>query len=273
MYILVDIGGTNIRVAGSKDLATTSEPAVFDTPQDYDDALKKIAERAEHIAGESAIERLVVGVPATLSRDKRLIIGSALNIPAWKGKSIAGDLETLLRTRAFCENDAALVGLGEAHFGAGKGAEIFAYVTVSTGVNGARIVGGKVDVSAFGFSTGHQYVSSEEPPRTWEQMISGRAIRERFGVAPRELGKEHAVWEELARTVAVGLHNSIVHWSPDKVALGGSMFNDIGIPLERVKFHLERITGVANELTEIVHSQLGDTGGLWGGVALLRQTA
>ena len=79
------------------------------------------------------------------------------------------------------------------------------------------------------------------------------------------------MWEELARHTAIGVHNSILHWSPDRVVLGGSMFNEIGIPVERVKFHLQGIMRAFRAIPEIVHSQLGDVGGLWGGMARLKQ--
>ncbi|RJQ33954.1 ROK family protein [Candidatus Parcubacteria bacterium] len=272
MYILVDIGGTKTRVAASRDLESFDKPHIFSTQAKYQAGITTIVESAKKLAGSGQITAMSVGVPATLSRDKRSIIGGALNIPDWKGKSIADDLEEKLSTKVYADNDTAIVGLGEAHFGAGRGAEILVYVTVSTGVNGARIVRGAVDISAFGFSTGHQYLSIEETPRTLEQMISGRAIRERFNVhSPKDLGKEHEVWEELARTLAFGLHNSIVHWSPDRIVLGGSMFNEIGIPVDRVVAHIKQVTSGVGESVEIVHSELGDLGGLWGGMARLKQ--
>jgi len=79
------------------------------------------------------------------------------------------------------------------------------------------------------------------------------------------------VWEELAQLFAYGLHNTILHWSPDRVVLGGSMFNEVGISVERVRAHVAEIMRKFPEVPEIVHSQLGDIGGLWGGVARLKQ--
>ena len=107
------------------------------------------------------------------------------------------------------ENDAALVGLGEATDGAGKGSAILAYVTISTGVNGARIVDGQIDRATYGFEIGEQYV--DDSARTFEELVSGRAIAARFNIPPRELGKDHPVWDELARFTARALHNAIAH--------------------------------------------------------------
>ena len=59
MYILLDIGGTNTRIAASKDLETFGEPAIFSTPQKYDEALRAIAEHARGVAGAEKIEKMV----------------------------------------------------------------------------------------------------------------------------------------------------------------------------------------------------------------------
>jgi predicted NBD/HSP70 family sugar kinase len=90
-------------------------------------------------------------------------------------------------------------------------------------------------------------------------------------VHTKELGKDHPLWEESARILAYGLHNTILHWSPERVALGGSMMNEIGIPLARVRFHLEAIRNKFPRIPDMVHGELKDQGGLWGALARLQQ--
>jgi predicted NBD/HSP70 family sugar kinase len=51
---------------------------------------------------------------------------NALNLPRWNGAALADDLEAALGTQVILENDTALVGLGEATVGAGKGAAVVA---------------------------------------------------------------------------------------------------------------------------------------------------
>lgn len=98
-------------------------------------------------------------------------------------------------------------------------------------------------------------------------------MAKRFGMSPKELGKEHEIWEELARNTAQGLHNTILHWSPEKVAIGGSMMNEIGIPIDSVRKYIQEMMRKFHVETEIVRSELGDLGGLYGGLALLKQKA
>lgn len=270
MYIVVDIGGTKMRIAQSDDLKTFSEPVIQDTPQDYPQGIELLQSTVHELIGAGThIDALALGIASPLSADKR----STFNTPHlhWEGRSIADDIETALSTTVHIENDVALVGLGEAVAGAGAAASIVAYVTVSTGVNGVRIVDQKIDRSAEGFEIGGQFMSVEEPRLTLEEMVSGTAVMKAFGTKPRELGAENPVWEELAEIFAYGLHNTIVHWSPNRVVLGGSMFNEIGISVQSVERHVIEIMKKFPIVPEIVHSTLGDVGGLHGGLELLRQ--
>lgn len=270
MFILLDVGGTKTRIAGSTGLETFTEPTIFPTPQKYEDAVAAIVEHAHAIAARNPLEGLVAGAPVRLSHDKRSIL-HAQNIPDWSGKALADDLKHALATRVVLDNDCALVGLGEALFGAGRGVSILVYMTISTGVNGVRIVDGKIDPSASGFEIGEQYLMPDHERKTLEDLISGRAIAEKYHVrSPKDLGKDHPVWEELAGTLAYALNNTIMYWSPERIVLGGSMMNEIGIPIDRVQFHLRTLLKDLS-LPEIVHSSLGDVGGLWGGMARLKQ--
>ena len=270
MYIIADIGGTKMRIAKSDDLKTFSEPIIQETPQEYPAGIELITSTVRDIVGIGAhIDGVAIGIAGPLSADKR----SVFKTPHlhWDGRNIAEDLERTLSSKVYLENDVALVGLGEAITGAGASASIVAYITVSTGVNGVRIVDGKIDRSAEGFEIGGQFLSVEEPRLTLEEMVSGTAVTKAFGMKPKEIAKDNEVWEELAEILAYGIHNTIVHWSPNRVVLGGSMFNEVGISVPSVERHVKEIMVKFPVVPEIVHSALGDVGGLHGGLELLRQ--
>lgn len=269
MYIVADIGGTKMRVARSRDLTTFDEPVIVDTPQEYERGLGLLCTTVHDLVGTERVDAVALGIAGMLSGDKRSTGGTPHL--QWGGKSLAGDIESLLETKVYIENDVALVGLGEAVAGAGSGASIVVYLTVSTGVNGVRIVDGRIDRSAWGFEIGGQYMGVKEPRLTLEEMVSGTAIQKTFGKKPREIEKDHPIWEELSEILAVGLHNTILHWSPNRVVLGGSMFNEVGISVQSVERHVKEIMKKFPVVPEIVHSTLGDVGGLHGGLELLRQ--
>ena len=271
MKIVADIGGTKMRIAGTQDLMGFSEPLILDTPKEYKKGIEVFSKGARDIAQNENIDAIQIGIRGAIDPG----VGIAYDdfLPDWKRKLLVHDLRVACSAPIVTiENDMATVGMGEAHFGAGKGAPIMVYITVSTGVNGSRIVDGKIDRSAMGFEIGGQYLNIQ-PTITFEEMVSGSAVGKQFGVHPKDLGKNHEVWSELAELCAYGVHNTILHWSPDRVVLGGSMFNEIGISVPKVAENVKKIMKKFPDVPEIVHSSLGDLGGLWGALALLRSSS
>ena len=257
-----------MRIAGSRDLETFDDAVILDTPWTYEEGLMHLIGISKSIAVDQKVDGMALGVPAVLSHDKR-VLRTLTNLPNWNNHDLAVDLEKALETKVYLENDTALVGLGEAVFGAGKGARVVVYITVSTGVNGVRIIDGAIDRGHA--EIGGQYLQVGDGTRSLEELVSGAAISEKYGVHPKSIDKDSPLWEELARIVAYGVHNAILHWSPERVVLGGSMFNEIGIPVERVRFHVAAIMRKFPTVPDIVHSSLADLGGLWGGLALLKR--
>ena len=278
MYILFDIGGTNMRIAASRDGDSFGEPKIVPTPKDFDAGMQMIGELVKELSGGEKITAASGGIAGPLSRDHSVFLNGP-HLQGWNGKPIKKALENTLHAPVFVENDAAIVGLGEAVAGPGKGYPIVVYITVSTGVGGARIVNGRVDVSAMGFEPGHQIFDAGGALHNTsvggngidlQGYISGTAISERYGKKPREI-TDATFWDDMARLLAYGLNNTIVHWSPDIVIIGGSMMNTIGIPIDRVRAHLKGILRIFPELPLIEHSALGEIGGVYGALHFVKQ--
>lgn len=271
MFLLFDIGGTKTRIALSHDGKTHQEPRIITTPKNPEEGIAEFKEIAQELAADEPIEKAVGGIAGPLDREKNALLNSP-NLPEWVGFPLHKKLaKELGKIPVFLENDAALVGLGEATTGAGSGYSIVAYITISTGVGGVRIVDGAVDQNALGFEPGHQIMGTlpDGSPRYLEKTISGRALEKRLGKKPYEV-TDNEVWDELARHLAFGLVNTVVHWSPDIVVLGGSMMKKIGIPIDRVQSYLKKSLYIFPEPPPLVKGTLGDEGGLFGALALLK---
>lgn len=277
MYILFDIGGTNTRVAISDDLEHVLNTIKFKTPLEYEKGMLAIKEAIENIRKGNAIEGIAGGIRGPLNHEKTSIVSeSALH--DWVGRSIVGSLERAYGVPVYLGNDTAMVGLGEVFFGAGKGYDIVAYHTVSTGVGGARFVHGKLDAASVGFEPGHQILDVDRTilghaiQPTLENLVSGTALEKRRGVKPYEIKQDDHVWDELASHLAYGLKNTIVYWSPDAIVLGGSMIvGDPRIPLEAIKRHTVEVLDGFVPCPLILDASLKDDGGLYGAMAFLRQ--
>ncbi|MCH7529967.1 ROK family protein [Patescibacteria group bacterium] len=283
MYILFDIGGTKMRIAGSKDLNNFSEPIVVDTPKNAEDGIQTLKRIIGDIAKGEPVTALAGGVPGSLNREKSKLTHSP-HLGTWIDLDIKGELEKTFDSTVYLENDSALVGLGEAVAGAGKGYSIVAYITVSTGVGGARIVNGKIDNNVFGFEPGHQIIDMygtvcpscsegehQDGGGHLEGYVSGTSVERCFSKRAYEI-TDNAVWDELAKWLAYGLNNTIVHWSPNVVVLGGSMIvKEVGIKVANVSQHLHNILKIVPEIPELKQATLEDFGGLHGALALLKQ--
>lgn len=277
MYILFDIGGTKTRVAASDDLVTYGEPIKFDTPLRFHEGIEALYSAIKTLKGKGKITALGGGIRGPLNHEKTGIV-SEVKLNDWVGRPITHLLSERFEAPTYLENDTAIVGLGEATFGAGKGYDIVAYHTVSTGVGGARFVHGKLDKASVGFEPGHQELDIDRSilghrvKHTLENLISGTALEKRRGVKPYEIPQDDPVWDELAKYFAHGLKNTIVYWSPDIIVLGGSMV--VGNPrifLRDIILHTEEIVGDLVPCPPIVDATLKDEGGLHGAMVLISQ--
>jgi predicted NBD/HSP70 family sugar kinase len=274
MYLLFDIGGTNTRLSFSEDGTTFMKPAIFDTPQSFEDGVKMIEEIFKDFAQGHTIKAIAGGVAGPLDSRKTKLV-NAPHLPQWVNKPLKTLLQRIFEVPVFLENDTALVGLGEATHGAGREKKIVAYISVSTGVGGVRIVDEKIDVNSMGFEPGHQIIHFGDlmkPKGSYgsgplESYLSGAYLEKKYGV-PAHVITDSTVWDKSAVYLAYGLHNIIVHWSPDVVVLGGALMKQIDI--KKVEEHLKSICTIFPQLPEIRIASLGKVGGLHGALELLK---
>lgn len=268
MILVLDIGGTKTRLSSSISYPNLGGVVVFDTLKNFDDEIKEIASRAGVILSGEKPDGIVVGIAGVFDEKKETLLTSP-NLKEWEGAPIKKKFEEVFGAPILLENDAALAGLGEAVLGAGIGSEIVAYITVGTGVGGARIVDGKIDKRRFGFEPGHQILDAEG--RDLEYYVSGRSVGVRYGKKPGEI-IDKKVWDEVEGWLAVGVHNSILHWSPDVVILGGSMvLKEPGISVSGVSEKLGKILKTFKVGPKIAVASLGDSVGLYGALVLSGQ--
>lgn len=276
MYALLDIGGTRSRISISHDGLSFVDPLIIDTPQDFHTAVDIIVSHVRQLAGDSSLSAVGGGVAGVFDRGHTALAYSP-HLPNWVGKPLISTLIERFNCPVFLANDSTIVGVGEATAGAGRGHGIVAYLTISTGVGGARIVDGQPDLTSYDFEPGHQIIDASGSLRDnsvggkgvdFEGLISGSAITDRYQKKPYEI-LDASFWEEMARLTSYGVYNTIVHWSPDVVVLGGSMMKEIGISHERVAYYLSLLPKVYPDLPEVLHSELGDVGGLHGALAFI----
>ncbi len=267
---LFDIGGTKTRVSITRNGTTFRRALVYPTPRHYRQGIQQLDNAIRTIADGWKISRIIGSIAAPLDTKHTKTIAAA-NLSNWFGFPITADLHHRFQVPVRLENDAALAGLGEATRGAGRGYRIVAYLTLSTGVGGVRIVRQSIDDSAVGFEPGNIVVSqTKDKVIQLDTLISGAGLSRRYRQAP-ELLKGRAVWRELEHNLALGLTTVTALWSPHIIVLGGAIGRSPQLQLKNVRSIVRRTLLHLPEPPKIVKGTLGDVAGLWGAMALLKK--
>lgn len=264
MFLLFDIGGTTTRMAISHTGDSIDEMKLLPTNHDFDEAMDQMRDIADELSKGEKFHAVVGGVRAYNRIEGQLF--NQPNYPMWVDKPILERMKQIWGD-VYLENDAALVGLGEAIFGSGKGYKIVGYITLSTGVGGARITNNKIDFSHYSFEPGNMLVSYKGEVEYVEKLISGSAIQNKYKVLATEISNDDA-WEEVNEVLAIMLNNVSVLWSPDVIVLGGSVPQKLD--LLKVKNRLSHYLKIYPEQPGLVKASLDEAGGLYGCLAYLQ---
>lgn len=254
MQIVFDIGGTKLRIASSTDGQTLGPVVIFPTPQDFEEAMKLLELEIGKLANGQSITAIAGGVPAVLNADKTEIFHSA-NLSDWSGKPLAKRLTEIFNCPIVLENDGALGALGELHFGAGKDIKSLAYITIGTGIGGAWIQDDQLVKSTYNFDIGHQIIDPIGPLCNACQQ-------------PGHL-EAYIKLPEFQKYLAMGLHNTLIHWPTENIILGGgvTLHSDWDIP--KMESELRELMKNYPQQIHIKICTLGDEAGLYGALTLL----
>lgn len=261
MYIVFDVGGTKTRIGLAQNYQTLDSNQIFDTAPNPSSLITNI----QSLVSNHPITAIAGGLPGILNTDKSQLTASP-NLPTWINLPLKQLLSDSFSCPVFLENDAALVGLGEACCGAGASYSIVAYITHSTGVGGSRVVARRIDTKNQGFEPGHQnLLINGDQVTTLENLISGHALQQKYGL-PAKAITDSVIWSQVETYLSIGLANTILHWSPDVLVLGGSIGHSLSLD------HITKL--LPNYLHSfppppVVHSTLGNIGGLYGSLTYL----
>jgi glucokinase len=172
LLLLLDVGGTKTLVAAvegpvlAERTWTPPERVVrFETPRDPERFLVAVERAAGELSDRARVEAIGVGVPGPLDASSGTIIHST-NL-GWRDLPLARLLAERFGVPVRLDDDGNVGALGEAVFGAGRGADPFAFLTLGTGLGAGVIVGGRIVAGAHGSAgeLGHLAVGDRDGPR------------------------------------------------------------------------------------------------------------
>ncbi len=170
LLLAVDIGATKtlVTVRDVQTLRDTwgSGPVQrFPTPGDPLAAVDAVVHAARTLARDAAGRIVAVGVVAPGPLDARTgVVDHSPNL-GWRDVPLVALLRERLEVPVVLDDDATAAALGEARFGAGRGADPFAYLTISSGVGAGVVTGGRSLRGAHGLAgeVGHLVVDPAGP--------------------------------------------------------------------------------------------------------------
>ncbi|MFL6720450.1 MAG: ROK family protein [Sphingomonas sp.] len=202
--------------------------------------------------------------------------------PGWRDTNLAPRLRLAVEVPTALDTDVNGAALAEMHWGAGRGFDDFAYVTVGTGVGVGLIVNRQPPRGFAHCELGHVRVA-RVPGEDWagscpyhgdcvEGLASGSALKARFGDQLPRLGPDHAVWDSVAWTLAQLCHAIVCASAPHRIVLGGGVMRQQSHLLARIQSKLVESLGGFMQLPgtrDYVRApELGDDAGPLGAIAV-----
>ncbi len=198
IYLGIDLGGTktNIglvdtrgKVLAQQKIATTTKGGTGYARQDIRDIVQGAQKIMATLAPDRPIRSIGIGVPGTVDRNLGEII-FAPNLD-WRHIPIRDIFAETFQVPICVGQDTEAAALGEFLYGAGKGMQDIACITIGTGIGCGLIIGGHLYKGRFGTAgeIGHTVVEKEGLPCNcgkngcMEAYASGTAILNRFRLA------------------------------------------------------------------------------------------
>jgi glucokinase len=297
--LALDLGGTRLRTAVVLANGTVLGRSASGTPRTADEIVAASVAQlrgAWQVAGEQgAPDPVAIGISAPGPID--VADGVLLDPPnmdhsLWNF-ALANVLGEQLGLPAHLERDTHVAALGEGDFGAARGLADYVYMTVSTGIGGAVVTGGRLMVGPDGVAgeLGHLTVDMDGPVCGCGARGHLEAVASGTGIAAAareaglgELGAQEVaaaeergdaraaeIMERARRAFAAAAVSIVDIFNPRRLVVGGGIAIGQGDRLlqparEAVESHSFRRQAAR---VEIVPAQLGDDVGLVGALSLV----
>jgi glucokinase len=301
----IDLGGTQIRtglidregtVLHSDYRPTLAEEGPEAVIQRIIAGVERVLDQAS--LGHDCIASIGIGAPGPLDIPRGLLVEPP-NLPGWHNVPLRDIVQARIGVPTYLENDANAAAIGEYLYGAGRGTRDMIYVTVSTGIGGGLILGGRIyhGLSGGAGEIGHMTVLPYGPHcgcgnrGCLEALASGTAIAREgqeliargvsTAIGSRDGGEvsakdvvdamykgdayaEQIITQAMAY-LGIGMASLVNLFNPERLVIGGglSALGDHLLTPVRRAIHLRAFPSACAQVT-VALAQLGPEVGLVG---------
>lgn len=296
MGILVfDIGGTAIKYGLVSEDFEILESKEMPTAKAGEDANAKTV--LENLSGvmveyQGKYDAIGISTAGQVDFERGYIVYGTDNIPGFSDTDMRGIFESRFGVPVAVDNDVNCAGLGEAHFGAGRGSDYFICLTYGTGVGGAIYLNGDIlrgAKSAAG-EFGHMLTHAGGAECTcgrkgcYEAYASCRALTDRvsehFGryVSGREIFEPEKLEHSFIKQALDDWENEIVNglvslsyiFNPPLIVLGGGIMSE-ELLVNHIREKLIARVGVNYQSVKLEKAQLRNKAGMLGAAYIAKQ--
>ncbi len=301
--LALDIGGTKIAGAvvaledGAQPRIVTRKTVPTEAARGGEAVLATVVALAQELADAAEEELAGIGVSSAGridAHDGSIAYANEI-MPGWTGQPVGAALEDACGIPAAVLNDVQAHALGEARWGAGRGARTCVVVAAGTGLGGGIIAHGRIVRGNHGFAgelgcvpnpLGPVALGVDEGIVDLEAVAAGSGIEACYraltgkALSGTEISQAATEGEEDARSIirqaGYALGVSLAGWTnmldPDLIVLSGSVAKAGRIWRDEVsRGFLERIPDVLSQLP-IVDAELGGDAPLIGATEFLLDT-
>ena len=232
--LAIDIGGTKtaVGVVETTDAGhAIVEHQAWSTPADAGQVLAAVIENCAPLAGGADVCGVSFGGPFDFPTQTCV---RSMHVPGWAGVELSAELSRAFGIRVTTDNDANVAALGEYAAASRKmttaECDPMLYVTVSTGVGAAIVVGGFLIRGAHSLAgelghlpIGHDRVCSCGQSGCLERAVSGYWIERDHGVPAVEFLADDDNYAHWIGQLAQGLWSATTLIDPALIVLGGGM--------------------------------------------------
>jgi glucokinase len=225
-------------------------------------------------------QRCGIGFGGPVDFASQTVIAST-HVGGWSGFDLPDFIRTTANVPAVMDNDANVGALGEAVHGAGRGCDPLFYMTLSTGIGGGIVQGGRLwrGADSYAGEIGHLTIRPDGPQclcgarGCFERMCCGLWLERDYDRNAEELMRDKGFVEKYVVDLALGLKACIMLLNPQRIVIGGGIAkagDALFVPLRQEL--RKQITSWSCARIDVVPAALGDDSVLWGALVMAGET-